>query len=158
MHAGNTAAVLLCLLSATPFATVCFAEDAKQPDKVLRHAVFFKFKDGTSDADVEKVVTAFDALPTKIDSIKEYQRGKNVSPSGFDDGFTHCFLLTFADDAGRQKYLPHPDHKAFGATLHPFLDKVFVVDFWGKPEKARKEREVKHALFLKYKDDATPEQ
>jgi hypothetical protein len=42
--------------------------------------------------------------------------------------------------------------------LHPHLDKVFVVDFWGKPEKARKEREVKHALFLKYKDDATPEQ
>src|SRR5689334_20757068 len=131
MHAGNTTAVLLCLLSVTPFAaTVCLAEDAKQSDKVLRHAVFFKFKDGTSDADVGKIVEAFDALPKKIDSIKDYQRGTNVSPSGFDDGFTHCFLLTFADEAGRAKYLPHPDHKAFGSTLRPHLDGVFVIDYW----------------------------
>src|SRR5262245_30471195 len=158
MCAGNTATILLCLLSITPFATVCLAEDAKQSDKVLRHAVFFKFKDGTSDADVEKVVAAFAALPKKIDSIKEYQRAKNVSPSGFDDGFTDCFLLPLADDAGRQKYLPHPDHKAFGAMLGPHLDKVFVIDYWGKPEKERKERELKHVLFLKYKESATPEQ
>src|SRR5689334_10380574 len=158
MHAGNTAAVLICFLSVTTLATACLAEDAKQSDKVLRHAVFFKFKDGTSDADVEKVVTAFDALPKKIDTIKDYQRGKNVSPSGLDDGFTHCFLLTFADDAGRAKYLPHPDHKAFGAALRPHLDKVFVIDYWGKPEKERKERELKHVLFLKYKEGTTPEQ
>src|SRR5262249_2415795 len=147
MHAGNTAAVLGFLLSVTTLATAYLAEDAKQSDKVLRHAVFFKFKDGTSDADVGKGGAAFHSLPKKIDSIKEYQPGKNVSPSGFDDGFTHCFLLTFADDAGRQKYLPHPDHKAFGAMLGPHLDKVFVIDYWGKPEKERKERELKHVLF-----------
>ena len=99
---------------------------------------FFKFKDDASDEDVEKVVAAFDALPKKIDSIKDYQRGKNISPLGFDDGFTHCFLLTFKDEAGRAKYLPHPDHKAFGNTLRPHLDKVFVVDYWGTPEKSRK--------------------
>jgi hypothetical protein len=158
MHAGNTAAVLVCLLSVTTLATACRAEDVKQSDKVLRHAVFFKFKDGTSDADVDKVVAAFDALPKKINTIKDYKRGKNVSPSGFDDGFTHCFLLTFADEAGRAKYLPHPEHKAFGAALRPHLDKVFVIDYWGKPEKERTDRELKHALFLKYKESATPEQ
>jgi hypothetical protein len=139
-------------------AATCRAEDAKEPDKVLRHAVFFKFKDGTSEQDVAKVVAAFDALPKKIDSIKDYQRGTNVSPIGFNDGFTHCFLLTFADEAGRAKYLPHPDHKAFGATLRPHLDKVFVIDYWGKPEKTRKDRELKHALFLKFKESTTAEQ
>jgi hypothetical protein len=158
MHAGNTAAVLIGFLSVTTLATACIAEGEKESEKVLRHAVFFKFKDGTSDADAEKVVAAFDALPKKIDTIKDYHRGKNVSPSGFDDGFTDCFLLTFADDAGRAKYLPHPDHKAFGATLRPHLDKVFVFDYWGKPEKERKDRELKHALFLKYRASATPEQ
>jgi hypothetical protein len=35
---------------------------------------------------------------------------------------------------------------------------VFVVDFWGVPEKARKDRELKHALFLKYKDSTTADQ
>ena len=92
MYAGNSTALVLCVLSVVSVAAVCRAEDAKEPEKVLRHAVFFKFKDGTSDEDVGKVVAAFDALPKKIDSIKDYQRGKNVSPIGFDDGFTHCFL------------------------------------------------------------------
>jgi hypothetical protein len=149
------AAVVSVLISALP--SIGRAEDAKEPEKVLRHAVFFKFKDGTSDEDIKKVVDAFDALPKKIDSIKEYQRGKNFSPIGYDDGLTHCFLVTFADEAGRAKYLPHPEHKAFGEVLHPYLDKVFVIDFWGKPEKDAKEREIKHLLFLKYKEDATAE-
>ncbi len=158
MYVVNSTAVALCLLSVVSVATICRADETKEPEKVLRHAVFFKFKDGTSDEDIGKVVAAFDALPKKIDSIKDYQRGKNISPIGFDDGFTHCFLVTFKDDAGRAKYLPHPDHKAFGDTLRPHLDQVFVVDYWGKPEKARKDRELKHALFLKFKEGATEEQ
>jgi hypothetical protein len=157
MSTGNLAAFVLCVLSVASVAIDCQAEDKKEA-KVLRHAVFFKFKDDTSEADVAKVVAAFDALPKKIDSIQDYQAGKNFSPLGFDDGFTHCFLVTFKDEAGRAKYLPHPDHKAFGDLLRPHLDKVFVVDFWGKPEKARKERELKHMLFLKFKDDATDEE
>jgi Stress responsive A/B Barrel Domain len=158
MPTCNPTTFALCLLSVLPMAAVCRGEDAKPPEKVLRHAVFFKFKDGTSDEDARKVVAAFDALPTKIDSIKDYQRGANISPVGFNDGFTHCFLVTFADEAGRAKYLPHPDHKAFGKTLGPHLDQVFVVDYWGQPEKTRKDRELKHALFLKFKDSATEEQ
>lgn len=125
---------------------------------MLRHAVFFKFKDSASAAEVAKVVAAFDALPKQIDSIKGYERGTNVSPLRLDDGLTHCFLLTFADDAGRAKYLPHPDHKAFGATLRPFLDKVFVIDYWGRPEQEPAERQLKHALFLKFKESATADE
>jgi hypothetical protein len=158
MSTGNRIAIVLFVSTMMPFACVCRGQDSKEPTKVLRHAVFFKFKEGTSDDNVNKVVRAFDALPTKIDSIKYYQRGKNISPSGFDDGFTQCFLVTFKDEAGRAKYLPHPEHKAFGDVLRPHLEKVFVVDYWGEPEKARKDRELKHALFLKFKKDATSEQ
>jgi hypothetical protein len=158
MFAGNSTVFVICVLGAVSFATVCRAEEAKESDKVLRHAVFFKFKDDTSGADVEKVVAAFDALPKKVDTIKDYQRGKNISKIGFDDGYTDCFLLTFKDDAGRAKYLPHPDHKAFGDTLRPHLEKVFVVDYWGTPEKAPKERELKHALFLKFKESASADE
>ncbi|HEX4416022.1 MAG TPA: Dabb family protein [Lacipirellulaceae bacterium] len=158
MHVGNSNVIVLCLLSVLSSATAIQAEDAKEPEKVLRHAVFFKFKDGTSDEDIKKVVDAFDALPKKIDSIKGYERGKNFSPIGFDDGYTHCFLVTFADEAGRAKYLPHPDHEAFKKLAGPHFDKVFVIDFWGKPEKDPKEREIKHMLFLKYKEGATAEE
>ena len=157
MNATKVAVLLITFASLVSVAAVGQAEEAKKEEKVLRHAVFFKFKDDASADDVAKVVAAFDALPKKIDSVKDYQAGTNISKAGFDDGFTHCFLLTFADEAGREKYLPHPDHKAFGDGLRPILDKVFVVDYWGQPETARKDRELKHGLFLKFKDGVDPE-
>ncbi|MCU0338599.1 MAG: Dabb family protein [Spirosomaceae bacterium] len=99
-------------------------------DKVLRHVVLFKFKDGTATADIKKVEDAFRKLPTQIKEIKGFEWGTNNSPEGLAQGFTHCFFLTFASEADRAVYLPHPDHKAFGKVLGPHLDKVLVVDYW----------------------------
>ncbi len=98
--------------------------------KQLRHVVLFKFKEGTSDAAIQKVEAAFTALPSKIAEIKGYEWGTNNSPEGLAKGFTHCFFLTFDSEAGRAVYLPHPDHKAFGAILTPHLDDVLVLDYW----------------------------
>jgi hypothetical protein len=125
-------------------------------EKVLRHAVFFKFKDSATKEDVNGVVKAFRALPAKISEIQEMQLGESIQGSGKSDGFTHCFLLTFDDEAGRAAYLPHPDHKAFGATLRPHLEKVFVIDYWGTPQRERLKKELKHAVFFKFKE-GTPE-
>jgi len=94
-----------------------------------RHVVLFKFKDDAPAEKVAAVEKAFAELPSKIDTIKGYEWGTNVSPEGLAQGFTHCFLVTFKDKAGLETYLPHPDHKAFGKLLRPILDKVLVVDF-----------------------------
>jgi hypothetical protein len=96
---------------------------------VLRHVVLFKFKDGTTPAQVKEVEDAFSALPSKINTITGYEWGTNISPENLAQGFTHCFLVTFKDAAGRDFYLPHPAHKAFGQILSPYLDKVLVFDF-----------------------------
>jgi hypothetical protein len=131
------------------------AEKAEGKDKVLRHAVFFKFKDSATKGDVKSVVDAFRALPGKIAEIKELQSGESIEGSGHNDGLTHCFLLTFDDEAGRAAYLPHPDHKAFGGVLRPHLEKVFVIDYWGMPQRERSKKELKHAVFVKFKEDAS---
>ena len=94
--------------------------------------VFFKFKDDAPADDVSKVEEAFAALPSKIEAIKHFEWGLNNSPEKHDHGFTHCFMLTFDSEAGRQEYLPHPDHTAIGGLLKPVLDKVRVLDFWGE--------------------------
>lgn len=99
-------------------------------DKALRHVVLFKFKDSSSQAEVDKVVEAFLALSDKIDVIQSLEWGTNNSPEGLAQGFTHCFLVTFASEADRDTYLPHPEHKAFVEVLGPHLDKVLVVDYW----------------------------
>lgn len=95
----------------------------------LRHVVLLKFKESASPEDIKKVEDAFRALPAKIPSIERFEWGTNVSPENLNQGFTHCFLLTFRDAKGRDEYLPHPAHKHFGQLLRPHLDKVLVVDY-----------------------------
>ena len=109
---------------------VATANEENVPEKMLRHVVLFKFKDESTPEDIQKVEEAFSALPASIPEIKGYEWGTNNSPEGLDDGFTHCFFLTFASEEDRATYLPHPAHKAFGAVLSPHLDKVLVVDYW----------------------------
>lgn len=105
---------------------------ASAQKKELRHVVMFKFKEGTSATDIKKVEDAFRELPNKIKEIKGYEWGINNSPEKLDYGFTHVFFLTFDSEEGRAAYLPHPDHKAFGKVLGPFLDKVMVLDYWAE--------------------------
>lgn len=103
---------------------------ADKDDKVLRHVVMFQFKEASSEQDVEKVVTAFRQLPQQIPEIADFEYGTNNSPEGLADGFTHCFLVTFASEKDREAYLPHKAHLAFVDVLKPHLEKVMVIDYW----------------------------
>jgi hypothetical protein len=98
--------------------------------KYLRHVVLFKFKDASSAADIKKVEDAFRALPSKIKEVKDFEWGTNNSPENINQGFTHCFFVTFKSEKDRAVYLPHPAHKAFVDVLSPHLDKVLVIDYW----------------------------
>ena len=102
------------------------------PDSVLRHAVFFAFKEEATQADIDRVQQAFSALPEQIEEIQDYEWGMNNSPENLNKGFTHAFFVTFASEADREVYLPHPAHKAFGEVLGPHLKDVLVVDYWAR--------------------------
>jgi len=99
---------------------------------MLRHVVLFKFKDDATPAQIKQVEEAFKALPSQIKEIKGFEWGTNNSPENLNQGLTHCFFLSFNSEKDRDAYLPHPAHKAFGATLKPYLDKAVVVDYWVK--------------------------
>ena len=92
--------------------------------------VLFKFKDSSTPADVKKVEDAFRALPKKIKEVKRFEWGINNSPENLNQGFTHCFFVTFKNEKDREIYLPHPEHQAFVEILKPHLDKVLVLDYW----------------------------
>lgn len=100
--------------------------------KFLRHVVLLKFKDASTASDIKKVEDAFRALPSKIKTVKDFEWGTNNSPENINQGFTHCFFVTFATEKDRAEYLPHPAHKAFVDVLTPHLDKVLVVDYWAE--------------------------
>lgn len=98
-------------------------------DAPYRHVVLFKFKDTASKEQIKAVEDAFRELPKQVNTITDFEWGTNVSPEGKDEGFTHCFFVTFKDKAGLEVYLPHPAHKEFGGKLKGLIDKVLVVDF-----------------------------
>ena len=100
-----------------------------EPGSVFRHVVLFKFKPGTSDADVEKVRTAFHNLKNGIETVRNVESGRDVSTEGLQQGFTHCFIVTFDNAAGRDTYLTHPVHQEFVKLAGPYLDQALVVDF-----------------------------
>lgn len=111
-------------------ATAAIISSTYKEQKMLRHVVLFKFKDDATPEQIKKVEEAFKALPGQIKEIKDFEWGTNNSPEGLNQGLTHCFFLSFASEKDREVYLPHPAHKAFGAVLKPYLDKVTVVDYW----------------------------
>ena len=106
------------------------AENA--PDQALRHVVLFAFKPSTTAGEVAQIEAAFAALPRQIEAISDFEWGMDVSVEGKANGFTHCFFVTFRDAAGRDAYLPHPAHKAFGQVLAGHVEKVLVLDYWAR--------------------------
>ncbi len=103
----------------------------KEKQKRLRHMVLFKFNDDASEAEVSKLNDDFNALPEHISAIKDFEWGLNDSPENFHQDFTHCYMLTFHSEKERDSiYTPHPKHQEFVASLQPYVEKVFVVDYW----------------------------
>lgn len=100
------------------------------PNTPYRHVVLFKFKATVSKSTVEAIEAAFRALCAQLSFVKGFEWGHNSSPENLNDGFTHCFIVTFASAADRDAYLPHPAHIEFCKLyLDDNLEKACVVDF-----------------------------
>ena len=119
-------AVVMCALAAG-----CAAKETRMSDDtgLLRHVVLFKFKEGAPADATARIEREFAALKDRIPGIRAFEWGTNTSPEKLDQGFTHCFVVTFDDAAARDAYLPHPAHKAFVDLLRPHLEKALVVDY-----------------------------
>lgn len=101
-----------------------------ESDKLLRHIVLYKFKEGLPAAQLQEVIDTFAGLPKKIDTIVGFEAGTNVSPEGKSEGFTHVFVVTFKTAADRDAYLVHPAHAAYVQVVKDRREKVIVFDYW----------------------------
>ena len=101
-------------------------------DGVLRHVVMFCFKAGTGKETIGEIEAAFAGLQGKIEEIRDFEWGTDVSVEGKANGFSHCFLVTFGSEKDRGTYLPHPEHQEFVALVRPHVEKSLVLDFWAR--------------------------
>ncbi len=121
--------ILLGFLLLTNFTLMAQNTPKKEAKGLYRHVVLFGFKEGVSAEAIAEIEEAFAQLPSKIDTIIDYEWGLNVSPEGLDQGHTHCFLVTFKDKKGLEVYIPHEAHQDFVKKLKPILAKVTVIDY-----------------------------
>ena len=95
--------LLLCLLACLPFLALANHHGEKKETKEAapyRHVVLFKFKDEVTKEQTAKIEKEFAALQKKIPTITEFEWGTNVSPENHDQGFTHCFVVSFKERKG----------------------------------------------------------
>lgn len=95
----------------------------------LKHIALVKFKPGTDDKQVTHFFEAIGKLRDSIPGILDYSWGKNNSPEGLHQGFTHAFVMTFKDAAARDAYLPHPAHEKVKQLVLPHVESVVVFDY-----------------------------
>ena len=96
---------------------------------MLRHLVLFKWKPETPPEKIAEIEAAFCSLPARIPEIVGFEWGTDISIQGFDRGFTHCFVVTVDSEAGRDAYLPHPEHAEFIALSRPHVEQILVLDY-----------------------------
>jgi len=95
---------------------------------MVYHIVLLTFKPG-GDVQFAPLHAALDALRAKLPGMLGVSGGRYSSPEGLNQGYTHGFIMTFADPAARDRYLVHPDHEAVKTKFLPFVDKVVAFDY-----------------------------
>ncbi|WP_117234826.1 Dabb family protein [Vibrio maerlii] len=96
---------------------------------MIRHILLIKFKQDTSNTQIEELMALFTSMTNKVDGVVGVEWGANNSPEGKNQGYTHSVLMTFADESGRANYLPHPEHDALKGVFRPILEDIIVFDY-----------------------------
>ena len=98
--------------------------------KSLVHLVLIKFKKDILPNDFQKITDGAYGLK-QIEGVLDLNFGKNVSPEGLGQGFSHSLTMKFSTAKDRDSiYLPHPVHQKFVKLFVPFTTDVLVYDYW----------------------------
>jgi Stress responsive A/B Barrel Domain len=77
---------------------------------MIRHIVLYRQRADLPAAEAEALHAAIRGMKAEIPGIVAVALGPDNSPESLARGYTHGFTVDFADAAGRDAYLPHPDH------------------------------------------------
>ena len=110
-------------------AIVLFFKNNNMTKAMIRHILLIKFKASATDDKIQQLRELFEAMPTKVEGVTDVEWGLNNSPEGKNKDYTHTVMMTFADEAGRQNYLPHPEHDALKEVFRPLLEDIIVFDY-----------------------------
>ncbi|MDB6071695.1 MAG: uncharacterized protein JWL81_2866 [Verrucomicrobiales bacterium] len=88
--------------------------------------------------DRQKIIQAVHAFAKEIPEVKSATIGRTDGIGGpfSDTTYDLCFILTFENEAARQRYNNHPTHKKAGKELFlPLAKKLLLYRFSQNPSK-----------------------
>jgi Stress responsive A/B Barrel Domain len=96
--------------------------------KKIHHIVLVQFAAGKAHRMADLTV-ALENLRKLVPGFLYLSGGPYSSPEGLNQGFTHGFLMTFANSAARDQYLAHPEHEKLKQAFLPDLAGLVAFDF-----------------------------
>lgn len=95
---------------------------------MIRHVVFFEFKDGVSQKEIDAMEAALRALPDAIDTIEAYTVGPDIGLSEVAVDF--AVVADFATPEGYLTYRSHPAHfAAVESFINPIVARISRIQF-----------------------------
>ena len=67
----------------------------------VKHVALLKFKDGTSEDEINRIFSELMDISENIPGIEDYVSGPNISPEGLSEGHTHGLVMTFSDASAK---------------------------------------------------------
>jgi hypothetical protein len=98
---------------------------------MLRHYVFLKYRDGTTDAHVAEFCERMMALRTATSAIQRLEIGRDELHDS--RSWDLVLIMEFASVEALRAYQRHPQHLAVMAFNEPFVTDVASVDFTPRP-------------------------
>lgn len=95
---------------------------------MINHVVLIKAKEGVSDEQVTEAYRDLEELKNILPGITGFKAGKNLSPENRAQGYTHGFVMSFADQDSLNAYLPHPEHSRAATKLRECMEQILVID------------------------------
>lgn len=97
---------------------------------MVKHIVLFRLKESLTSAEKTDVMNRFkaaiEALPEKIDFIRDIRVGLNINP---DEQWDICLDSTFDSLDDVKAYAVHPDHVAAAGILKDAKDGRACTDY-----------------------------
>lgn len=93
---------------------------------MIRHIVFFKFKENSSDNERESLILALEALKEKIAEVRELKVGRDI---GHKPNSYHIALDSVFDSFDDvETYAVHPDHVEVVTMVKELCESSVKVD------------------------------
>ena len=94
---------------------------------MLKHVVFFKFKQGIGEEEIVDLEKSLAELPPVIPEILSYEFGRDVVRS--ERSYDLALVSSFKDLQSMQRYQKHPAHQIVSKKVNELCESVLAVDF-----------------------------